>query len=404
MAEHMARDPAQDIRLVMAQLTRAATEAVDCLPSGVRRAADLVRQLEIDTKLASQIMRLVKGSPEPAALAADVPGPKSARRLVELIRRRDPAVAGRLAAAFDAYEALVHRHARSRRSFVALANGLAGETAGAEATVEAEDDRQRREAFRANRHLLGRECSLQHVCCVMVDEPDGKFTVATSYLVDGLHRLRPDQPLHLVRMLHSDSDLGRPDVILAPLDPEHPLPTLNGEPPAASLLPRLCSKPLPQVLTEPDATGKPIYRLAGRGVGAARSARVTIGQKVQGMQDPFDDTHDPAFNVRVTVAAPVRRLILDVHVAARWAGDAKVRASARCYMPMLGFGDDSPDALRLGPVREPSDLLSSDELVREVIERLGWLSEGGGGLRSYRVEVEYPVLLSRTALRLEPGG
>jgi hypothetical protein len=404
MADRQERpDAAADVAAVMSALRRALDVGLLALGEPVAKAADLVRLVGADTKLASQVMRLARGEKPAAAYASDVPGPRSAGRLVTMFGEAGvpKANVGALAKAFDEFEALIRRHAQSRREFVALATGLA-EDAGDD-SGEAADDRQRREAFRAHRHLLGRQCEVLHAMFVLHPaRRGGRHDVSVAYVVDGLQRLRPQQPLHLVRMFR---DVDRPDNVaggvkhrVEPIDAEHALPPLPGErqKSSASLLPALCSQPLPEIVVEPDSDGVATYRLAGRDVGAASATRVAIAQRIRRLVGLDDDPPEVVF--RITPTTPARRLVLDVLLAPPF--DA-FPMQTRTYMPMAGFGDDSPDHLAAPTVQTLPDLaaLATDALPhgQRLARALG--AEAAAKFVCRRIEVGHPLLGARTIAR-----
>lgn len=404
-------DPLVEIPAVVQSLRDAVSQALETVPGRVRRAADLVRLLSLDTKLASQIIRLARSPLPAAAVAADVPGPRSSARFVESIRQYDAPAADRLANQFAAFELLIPRHARSRRAFIALANGLADRVDEAGDAGEAEDERQRREAFRAHRHLLGRASSLLHACYVVMPNSDGTADLAIGYLVDDLHRLRPAQPLHLVRLFQAPSakvpgkvkpvDIGLRAV--EPLDKKHVLRPVGEEPAVASLIPELCSKPIPKVVAEVDSNGDHLHRLAGKQVGAGSAIRITVGQVIRGMKELFSGD-PPTLNFRTTLTTPSQRLVMDVILPREMvhAGSPTVRT----YLPMLGFGDDSPDQFRQAELfslgssltRLKDEITPHGEVLAKRLLASGSQSVAQEDMSVFRVTVEHPLLAARSAI------
>ncbi|MEM6313819.1 MAG: hypothetical protein AAF743_07005 [Planctomycetota bacterium] len=396
----------KDVTAVMQTLRGATSAMIDALPGRVRRAADLVRLLGIDTKLASQLIRLAR--PEHALLevAADVPGPRSAARLAKLLDAEGIA-SDELTKAFAEYESLITRHATSRRAFAAIVAGLGNDTD----QTELAEERERRNAFRAHRHLLGRQCDLIHTMFLLTPgSAAGHYDTTVIYLIDGLQRLRPEQALHLARMGRPPKhEKGTPRIRFEPLVKGSALPVPgkgDGGRPDASLLTRFCSKPTPTVVSELDEQGVTVYRLGGKKLGTGSATRVAVGQVRRNYASPeYDDP--PHIGLSVTATTPARMLVLDVILVESLAEKfTPADISTQAYLPMAGFGDGSPDQFRPPTLRNVgTDLGKLDDAATPMGGQLAWFAVETLGvsevMRAFRAEVEYPVMLARVAARFK---
>ena len=235
--------------------------------------------------------------------------------------------------------------------------------------------------------------------------PGDRLDLGIAHVLDGLHRLRADRQLHLVRMFNRRTQRAgvRPGRI-EPMDPAAALESPDGEA-EVSLLPAFCSRPVPKVVADRDRDGEVVYRLATRKLGAGGATRVAVGQVLRGLASPLAEAEAAArvLDLTSTVTTPVARLVMDVLVC----GGPELAERARSLVPMIGYGLDSPDTLRTRPVRRvasPADLSDATtpdggELAARVLSATGVNAPP----RVLRLEVPYPLLLSRTAVSLTPG-
>ncbi len=357
---------------------------------GGARPTDLARQLGLDKTLAWRVARFVD-EPDPFRAARHFPGGGAVEILLRAARQQG-VDANRIEAVRAADRQLrdfVRQHAGDRRSFEAmLARGRR------DPRVEGDE---RRELFRAGSVVWGARAQAQVLALVLrpSESVDGMLDVVQVGGLVGLERLRPDLPW-IVRRFRVSDDAEREGqaVRRMPIDPDHVTP--GGMP----LIPRFCSRPLPELRRFRGSDGWAYDELVPGSVGREGLVTCVSGERYEAAV-PFQwSEHNTAGQYRLIVRTPVQHVLFDLYLhesLVHW-GEPTVRIdslledrprtemSASAGAPVLA---PSP-AARLGtPPRVQSPRYADQgSLVPWAIERAGWGSVGE--FRGYRAEFEYP--------------
>src|SRR5688572_21332807 len=376
-----------------ARLRSAQATLIDVLAQagvGGARPTDLARQLGLDKTLAWRVARFVE-EPDPLRAARHFPGGGG----VEIVLRaaRDQGVdAGRVQAVRVADRQLrefVRQHAGDRRSFEAmLARGRR------EPRVESDE---RRELFRAGSVVWGVRAHAQVLALVLrpSESVDGMLDVVQVGGLVGLERLRPDLPW-IVRRFRVSGDAEREgqSVRRTPLDPDNVTP--GGMP----LIPRFCSRPLPELRRFHGPDGWAYDELIPGPVGREGLVTCVSGERYEAAVPLRWSAHNTAGQYRLIVRTPVQHVLFDLYLhesLTHW-GEATVRIDSLLEdrpRTEMSAGNSAPilapsPAARLGtPPRVQSPRYADHgNLVAWAVERAGW-----GSLhefRGYRAEFDYP--------------
>jgi hypothetical protein len=390
-----------DSQRVIRACRAAFAELIDALPASIRNASDLQRALRIDTKLAWQIHKVAKG----ASLAAGVhmPGRPSIRKLISAAKRSGlaPAVLEKIATAADEFEGLVATHAGDRAAFDSMIS-----TRGAEDQGEGLTLRQKRAAFRANRHLRGAQAAVQFKNLVLgpSKEPGLLDLVAIQGYHD-LRRVRYDGPLVVSRVRISDDDRGVRSTNWESLGP------IAGQDAQSSLLGAFCSPDLPPFRAVRTSGRFVLGELASHGVGNQSAVTCIDGYLARAAVPKYRDASNLYGAMLTWVPIPCEVLVLDLAVHEEALGH--LSPVAACYSTMLNESQlpgamESCDRLPLSesvaflgkglPVLRSADMARHAEMYAAVFEKLGWASEH---FDVYRCRIAFPVMLSSVFIRFD---
>ena len=391
----------QDSQRVIRDCRAAFAELIDSTPAEIRNASDLQRALRIDMKLAWQIYKIATGGS--VAAGVHMPGRPNVRKLIGAAKRQgvSATVLDRVAIAASEFDKLVVTHAGDRSTFDSMVS-----TYGAEDQGEALALRQKRAAFRANRHLRGAQATVQLKCAIL--HPSSNPNLLDIVAIQGyqdLRRVRHDGPLVVSRVRISDDDDGvrRPNwEPLGPMDDEHP---------GSSLLGPFCSPNLPEFRAVKTAGDFVVGELIGHGVGN-RSAVTCIDGYVARAAVPRYRDPSNLFGAMITwVPIPCEVLVLDlvVHDEAL----SSLHPIVGCYSSRLHASDvrDAMESCERIPLHESvtylgkglpalhcADLARHAEMYAAVFEKLGWAGERFG---VYRCRIAFPVMLSSVLVRFD---
>ena len=357
---------------------------------GGARPTDLGRQLGLDKTLAWRVARFVEES-DPLRAARHFPGGGG----VEIVLRaaaEQGVDADRVEAVRVADRKLrdfMRQHAGDRRSFEAmLARGRR------DPRVESDE---RRELFRAGSVVWGVRAQAQVLALVLrpSDSVDGMLDVLQVGGLVGLERLRPDLPW-IVRRFRVTTDAEREgqSVRRTPLDPN--APTTGGMP----LIPRFCSRPLPELRRFAGPDGWAYDELIPGPVGREGLVTCISGERYEAAVPFRWSDENNAGTYRLIVRTPVQHVLFDLYLhesLTHW-GEATVRIDSLLEdrpRTEMSAGNGAPilapaPGARLGtPPRMQSPRYPDHaNLIRWAAERAGWgtLDE----FRGYRGEFEYP--------------
>lgn len=357
---------------------------------GGARPTELGRQLGLDKTLAWRVARFVEEA-DPLRAARHFPGGGGVEIVLRAVEQQG-VDATRLEAVRVADRNLrdfVRQHAGDRRSFEAmLARGRR------DPRVESDE---RRELFRAGSVVWGVRAQAQMLTLLLrpCESVDGMLDILQVGGLVALERLRPDLPW-IVRRFRVSDDAERQGQFVrrSPLDPDNVTP--GGMP----LIPRFCSRPLPELRRFHGADGWAFDELVPGPVGREGLVTCISGERYHAAV-PFRWSEDNTSGTyRLIVRTPVQHVLFDLylHESLRHWGEPTMRIdnlledrprtemSAPSASPIFA----PAPAVRLGtPPRVQSPrYVDHASIVQWAVERAGWkaLEE----FRGYRAEFEYP--------------
>jgi len=391
----------QDSRRAIRNCRAAFAELIDTLPASIRNASDLQRALHIDTKLAWQIHKVAKSGS--IAVGVHMLGRPSVRRLISAAKRCGvaPTVLAKIADAADEFDRVVAVHAGDRSAFESMVS-----TQGAEEQGEALTLRQKRTAFRANRHLRGAQAAVQLKSMILSPSaaPGLLDLVGIQGCLD-LRRVRYDGPLVVSQVRISDDDHHVRRSNWEPLGP------IVGQDANSSLLGAFCSPDLPPFRAVRTAGDFVLGELAGHGVGNQSAVTCIDGYLARAAVPQYRDASNRYGAMLTWVPIPCEVLVLDlvVHEAAL----GRITPVAGCYSTTLDESQlpglmESCDRLPLSesvaflgkglPALRSSDIARHAEMYAAVFAKLGW---SGEQFEVYRCRVVFPVMLSTVLIRFD---
>lgn len=375
-----------DVAHVVLQLRAALTGVLAALPRPIRGGTDLQRELGLPSTLSWQLHGFVN-STDPIAVASQIPGRQAMRRALAAAGAKgvSRAALDRAAAAFDAFEACVDRHAGDRASFASMVSSL---VAGDTSSVDLE---ARREAFRATSHIYGLQAGVSvNTYILHPGTTPGWYDFVFLNGSVGLRVMRQFDRLFIGRHGHNPEH-PRPDQSPSlPIVP--PSPEFAGVP----VLEEFSTRPLPGFKGEQnDASHREIY-ISGPPVGRTGELTYFVAERWPGAAP-----QDEMLEFNATLLHPTTTLIHDVLLAPGVAertpaprsgvfGGAlhevrrKLRDTDRINIPsQSGFAGVGVESLQTPIV--PRYV----EMLRFVCQQLGWDADA---FDTYRLQIEYPVL------------
>lgn len=386
---------------VMGRLQSAFGALIEATPGVKRRPADLCRTLGIHNKLAWQVHR-VAHSKSVLSEAGHVPGPAAMDRFLDAAAKRgvpDDCIAA-VRTAQREYEELIKAHAASRGEFDSIVSGLA------EGGTEQVDRAQRRAAFKAQSHILGvyaRTHLAMYIFRPSESNPELLDTVVVRGLI-GLRRSRRDAYWTIATMRIENDDGSAPPGIRH--EPVAPMEESRG----VGLLPKFCTRPLPDLKHISTSGGGINVVVEPNGLGAKSSITCLVGHIIRDSQSRYRDEHNTHESALVAVRTPCEVLIQDVLAPP----GLFAPAPPRVYMlsdhriddqnPMNRAHDRLPmreevwamgQGLRAIPTPE---VPHHRELVKYVFDRIGWNVEE---FCLHRCRMEYPVMPSSVIVQFD---
>jgi hypothetical protein len=357
---------------------------------GGARPTDLGRQLGLDKTLAWRVARFIEES-DPLRAARHFPGGGG----VEIVLRAaaeqgvDAARVEAVRVADRSLRDFVRQHAGDRRSFEAM-------LARGRRDPRGESD-ERRELFRAGSVVWGVRAQAQVLALALRPSRsvDGMLDVLQVGGLVGLERLRAELPW-IVRRFRVTSDAEREGqtVRRTPLDPD--LITPGGMP----LIPRFCSRPLPELRRFAGPDGWAYDELIPGPVGREGLVTCISGEHYEAAVPFRWSEENNAGTYRLIVRTPVQHVLFDLYLhesLGHW-GEPSVRIDSLLEdrpRTAMSAGNGAPilapsPAARLGmPPRVQSPrYVDQGNLVHWAIERAGW--GGPDQFRGFRAEYEYP--------------
>lgn len=389
-------------REVIARFRHAIGELVDDLPvDPTAGPTQMGREIKVDTKLAWKISHLLE-HPDLFDAGRYIPGMAAVRRFLQAAARHHPPKEKIQAVktACEEFEAMVKLHAGDRRSFDMM---LAGRTEEERHRAEME---HRKEAYQSLSFLWGLQARAQIKTAILAPSatPERVDAVVINGFID-LRRIRTHVPWRITSTYSVDDhgnvrlDLGR-----EPLDRE----VSNGSAITAPLMPRFCSKPLPQLQPIARQDGAVDFALVQGDLGRAAAQTCLIGERVIAAEprrrEPGFDYSAIFFRMRT----PCETALLDVLVHRDLFGEVEYTPrlysdlfSGQLFTEHLGCDELSLDekVQRLGAGIEGAHTPAMPryrEMLRYAFERVGWNAEE---FDLHRISLEYPITPTDLVLR-----
>lgn len=381
---------------VITRLRRALEAVVASVPDTSTRAVDLAAALDIDTKLAWRIGRVVHDA-DVFNAARFVPGANGFKIVLRAAQRRG-ASKGAIAsaeAAFGSFSELVHTHAGNRRAFDMM---LAAHARADRTRVDIE---HRRQMFEGSSYVWGVQARVLLRLDILAPSADPlMFDLASVRSFVDLRRLRRDVPWRIARGYSvDDTDVTRVEFHREPLDVyEDAGAGLEGLP----LLRAFCSRPLPVCRRVDGPRGAVEYELVEGAVGNTGILTCATGELIRELEPRFRTTGYHEIAQAFQLRTPSEVVVFDVLIHRELFGRPieprlfvcsdlfSERIAPRYrdadFLPVqeevryLGMG---PDVLAL------PDVPRHVELARFALERCGF---DGAQFDAYRVQMKYPPI------------
>lgn len=386
--------------VTLARLQRAFRSLLEAIPDGVRKAADLQRAFDLDSKLAGQVFK-VATAPDPVAAGINVPPRVSLERMLRAAtRRRIPAaIITRVSEAFEQFERMVQEEAGDREEFDSLiASSIPEERAKLHLA-------SREMMYHAARNIRGlaTEASSMSVLFYPAADDAEKLEVVRLYSDIGLRRIHRG-----TKILSSTVSA----------DPESQALTLDGRPVAdhaSVMLEPFCSTPVPKFyLQRTEKEGSVLwYALEGEEVGIRSAVDAVRADYVHtSLKTRYWAPDRPKFGASKHSHIPTRWQVLDLlffddmlsnnHPEAAvydtiYNGSVSILSEAERQSDRVDF---TPIVRTLGSgpgAFECSHIPRYEEMITHVCGMRSW---DVSRLQGFRVEIQYPVYSWQTLMSL----
>lgn len=337
---------------IITRLKQAILAVISAIPEiHSHRPVDLAAGLNIDTKLAWKIAKLIEGS-DPFAAADYIPGTAGFQIFLRAAMRRNipKALLASVRSAFNSFNELVSTHAGNRRAFDMM---LAGHSRDNRTKADIE---HRRQMFEGASYTWGVQARVVLRLDILAPAADPlRFDqIAIRGFVD-LRRLRPRVPWRISRSFSSDDD-GVANLAFT----REPLENLltNGDPGAAPLLPDFCSQPLPACRRVDGPRGVVEFELAEGAVGNTGVLTCVTGEFLRQVEPRYRTQAYHDMSQRLRVRTPCEVVCFDVLMHRDLFG-SKPQPTLRVFSDLF--------AEQMGALYRECDVLP----VREKLEHLG---------------------------------
>ena len=388
-----------DARAAIEGFRTALTASLDVLGSlSRRRSVDLAAALELDTKLAWKLSRILELS-DPYSAGLYIPGPGGIRILTDALQRGGvpPHRLLDIELAHEAFAQLQRTHAGDRRTLDMLLSSLA----------EQEQDRcdleQRRAAHQANASLWGVHAAMRLMTFVVsasTSEP-ARIDVAHIAGLFGVSRTRPNVPWR-VAQLRAENNTGDPAARAPsrPLDPDAP-------PSGPPILQAHCKGPVPELIPVPVDRGRIEYRLGDGPIGRTSEFDLVFAEFMPSAGERYRSSEDRQLSVASRNRTPAERLVLDLVLDRDLYGfvDPKALLVSELWGERSPTLLDDPERLplterltRLAPgisAMVHRDVPRHAELMQRLFDACQW---NPARFDTYRIDMPYPP--APTALRM----
>tara|TARA_R110000782_G_scaffold124058_4_gene215553 strand:- start:3196 stop:4512 length:1317 start_codon:yes stop_codon:yes gene_type:complete len=370
----------------------ALTDLLDDAGLGGARPTEIGRTLGVDKTLAWKIARFVE-EPEAVGAARHMPGSAGVEIVLKAAAAHGVAVdrVDAVRGADGRLRAFVRRHAGDRRSFEAmLARG------GRDDRIESEE---RRALYKSGSAVWGVRAKAQFLTLALRPSETDPATIDVLQLsgMVGFERLRADVPW-IIRRLTNRTDSGSSSTQFArePLDPDG-----VGVDGGLPLIPRLCSRPLPEIRQFRAADGTVYDEIAPGAVGRNGAVSFVAGEVYRGAIPLAWSADNTEGRYTLAVRTPVEAVVFDLLLDARLThfGEPSVRVYGlledRPTSGASGGGEpgaamyepEPAHALGTPPVLQSTRISGHAGVVGEAMAMGGW---DPGAFRGYRAELEFP--------------
>lgn len=339
------------------------------------RAVDLAEVMSLNRSLAWKIWRVAQG-PDELPSPKHIPGRAAMESFLRATQSRGASrtTLDAVRRAYDDFESLSKRHGGDRASADILLGGFTGE---GRSRMEIQ---LRRDAFRANSHILGVRMRTRHQLDILAPSPDGHMPLQARVRgCYGLQRTRADARWVLSRSYVIQRSGTTSNYRRTPLAPD--LPVLDGQSPVP-ILPAFCSPTNLPLLRHEGSNDTVVDELGPSPIGASGAADIVTGELLSDI--PHDNVRQDA--MAINVRTPSERLCyeicihrdilrgttptLDVYttlnaLTPQDQPDPRDRVPISEQLRALGRADLSPPAV---------EVPRHAELVAWTFDRLGWQS------------------------------
>ncbi len=380
----------------------ALTDLLDDIGLAGARPTEIGRALGVDKTLAWKISRFVE-EPDAVGAARHMPGSAGVEIVLKAAADRGVADArvDAVRSADERLRAFVRRHAGDRRSFEAmLARG------GRDDRIESEE---RRALYKSGSAVWGVRAKAQFLVLALRPsrhDPDAIDVIQLGGMA-GFERLRADVPW-IIRRLTNRTDTGASSTGFArePLDPEGVQPGGQGLP----LIPRFCSRPLPEIRQFRADDGTVYDEIAPGPVGRHGAVSFVTGEIYRAAIPLRWSGDNREGRYTLAVRTPVEGVVFDLllHRDLTHFGEPSTRVFGLLEdRPGVGVGGapmyEPEPAQRLGspPVFQCPRLSGHAAMVAGALAMAGWDPEA---FRGYRSELDFPPAPCRVMLVCPPAG
>ena len=400
------RDLETEVRATVAELQSALAALLESLLSLDASSGELARCLKLERTLA---WKLAKIATEPDALRAVqyVPGAAGLNIALRSMKRRG--ASADLAAAFERaiekFFAIVDQYAEDRASFDMMVSACADEGQASIETVH------RRAAFKGNSFTLGVQARTQFKAIFEQPAEDPtKLDIASLRGLVSFSRIRPNISWITARLRSSSEDGGAPTHERSRRQSLANLGDISGSP-CSPLIPRFCSKPPPELVTEPGPYGFLDEKLVAGPLGKVGAVTCVSGDVWRSVVPRYADEGSRISRLLTHAYTPCEAIIIDkfVHEDAWGALEPECQVFSEIMSgPLYGISTYEPQRLDIAAsveylgkgsavIRTPH-IPGYPDMARYVFDKLGW---NGSRFDVYRILIPFPPIPATIAMRHE---
>lgn len=381
----------EEAATLTSQLRGSLADVVAAFPEPIRDRSSLQRATKLGRTVSWAIYRAATTT-SPLAAGLYVPKREAMSKFLRVARKLGvPEEKVRVAESrFGDFERFVEEQAGDWDSFEMMLADLVGERAD---TTEL---KQRRAAYRANRHLWGAQIACLFTSSIvgpLADHRSNTDYVAIGGCI-GIRQLRKRTRV----LFRTRWRVSGPDG--ADTRPPEPLIPSDLGMPGAGFLPDLCSSPFPEVDIRDTARGYRELMMLSRDLGANADVDYAIARVFRDRIARTTPTDPTTFALSVT--GPSRVLLRDLVIHESALEGCRVTVKAYGSDPntdVLELDDtrllpDQPEITHIGTgllATTSTDCPKLDRAVALAMQHMGWNPDE---FHVYRCRIEYPVLSS----------